>query len=97
METRTKNFKACEICDSNATSLCFICKNYFCEQCYKFVHEKQKNINHKKESIDPFIPIDLKCPEHPEHSVCLFCTEEKGKIIIIIYINYRNVLPFLFL
>ena len=97
METRTKIFKTCEICDSNATSLCFICKNYFCEQCYKFVHEKQKNINHKKESIDPFIPIDLKCPEHPEHSVCLFCTEEKGKIIIIININYRNVLPFLFL
>ena len=33
MENKTKNFKLCNICDSNATCLCFSCKNYFCEKC----------------------------------------------------------------
>ncbi len=94
MENKTKNFKLCNICDSNATCLWFSCKNYFCEKCYKFIHENQKNITHKKEIIDPFIPMDLKCPDHPEHPVYLFCAEEKGKIILI-NIYFRNMLHLL--
>ena len=56
--------------------------------------ENQKNITHKKEIIDPFIPMDLKCPDHPEHPVYLFCAEEKGKIILI-NIYFRNMLHLL--
>ena len=73
--------KECEICKSNATSLCFECNNYYCDSCYKFVHDKQVNSNHKKELIDPFVPIDLKCPGHPKNPLSLFCLNEKGKFI----------------
>ena len=78
-EKKIKNFKECEFCDSNATSLCFKCKNYYCEQCFKYIHNKQKYSNHKKENIDPFIPIELKCPDHPEHPIYLFCVDDGGK------------------
>ena len=76
MEQKSKN---CDICDTNATSLCFQCANYFCERCYKFIHDNKKNSNHIKEKIDPFIPIELKCPEHPTIPNNLFCCEEKVK------------------
>ena len=78
IQEKSKNFKECEICKSNSTCLCFQCNNYFCESCYKFVHDKQINSNHKKVIIDPFMPIDLKCPEHPQDRMYLFCTDEKG-------------------
>ena len=55
----SEQFKVCDICKINATSLCFKCNSYFCDSCFKFVHDKQANSNHKKENIDPFIPIDL--------------------------------------
>ena len=73
-----KLFKECELCKENATNLCFKCNSYFCEQCFKYVHGKKINSNHIKESIDPFIPIDLKCPEHSDHPMYLFCIDEKG-------------------
>ena len=76
---KENQLKKCELCKEIATSLCFICNSYFCNQCYKYVHDKKININHKKEIIDPFVPIDLKCPEHPQHPIYLFCTDEKGK------------------
>ena len=96
MEQKTKNFKECEICDSNATCLCFKCKNYYCEQCYKYIHDKQKNSNHKKETIDPFVPIDLKCPDHPDHPIYLYCIDEKGNKKYLIYNYYfRNLLHML--
>ena len=82
--------KECELCKTNATSLCFKCNCYFCDQCYKYVHDKQINSNHKKEIIDPFIPIDIKCPDHPQHLMFLFCVDEKGNynyFIIIFIIN----------
>ena len=65
----SEQFKLCDICKINATSLCF-----------KFVHDKKVNLNHKKENIDPFIPIDLKCPDHPQHIMSLFCLDEKGNL-----------------
>ena len=68
----------------NAIYLCFQCNNYFCELCYKFVHDKEINSNHKKENIDPFVSIDLKCPEHPQDGISLFCIDEKGKIFLIL-------------
>ena len=75
-----KNIKQCEMCkDEEATSLCLDCHSYFCEVCYRCVHDRKKNSNHKKENIDLFIPIDTKCPKHEEIPMNLFCIDEKGK------------------
>ena len=74
-----ENMKVCEICKENAVFLCFTCKNYFCSKCYKYIHDMKINSEHKKENIDPYIPIDIKCPEHPDHPIYLFCKDEKGK------------------
>ena len=83
------NIKLCEVYESNATCLCFQCNNYFCEICYKMIHDKNKS-NHKKENIDPFIPIELKCPIHPQNPINLFCVNENGKYIIYINIFLLN-------
>ena len=72
--------KNCDICGTNANCLCFNCINYFCDSCFKLIHDKQKNSNHKKEKIDPYIPIELKCKEHPKIPLNLFCIDEKGKL-----------------
>ena len=99
MEEKSKLIKECDICGEMATSLCFKCVNYFCENCYKLIHEKKKNSSHIKEIIDPFVPFDLKCPDHPSIPINLFCADEKGKSIIT-YINFlyiRTLLPLLLL
>ena len=80
MKTNQKNYKQCEICKSEATSLCFKCISYYCDACFKYVHEKKENSDHKKEKIDYFAPIDTKCPEHEKVPINLFCIDEKGKI-----------------
>jgi len=75
-----KNIKQCEICeDEKATDLCLDCHIYFCEACFKCVHDRKKNKSHKKEKIDLFIPIETKCPEHEGSPMNLFCVDEKGK------------------
>ena len=70
------------LCNEDSKCFCFECKLYFCDNCYKFIHEKKKNIQHKKETLDPFISIDFKCSDHPENALNLFCIEEKGKFKI---------------
>jgi len=47
--------------------------------CYKMIHDKKKSNNHKKENIDPFIPIELKCPIHPQDRMNLFSVNDKGR------------------
>ena len=79
---KSKYIKECDICGVNATCLCFKCILYFCESCFKLIHDKQKNSNHKRELIDPYIPIDLKCPEHPINPLVLFCLDEKGNKVL---------------
>ena len=79
-----KNIKLCEICKfREAMTLCFDCQSYFCEICYKCVHDIKPNSNHKKEKIDLFIPIDTICPDHERNPMCLFCFDEKGKFKVI--------------
>ena len=74
-----KNFlKKCSICENDSYYICFECFNYYCESCYKLIHDKKKVI-HKKEKIDPFVPIEIKCPQHPRCIMDLFCLDEKGK------------------
>ena len=76
-----KIFKQCEICkDEEATILCLDCYNNFCEACYKYIHDRKKNRNHKKEKIDLFVHIDTICHEHERVPINLFCIDEKGNI-----------------
>jgi len=80
-----KNIKLCEMCkDEEAATLCLDCRCYFCEACFKFIYDRKKNNNHRKEKIDLFIPIDTKCPEHEGTPMNLFCIDEKGKIYILL-------------
>ncbi len=103
MEAKETNLKYCEICKSEAKSLCLECISYFCDNCYKFIHDKKENSNHKKEKIDYYAPIDTKCPDHPKVPINLFCLDEKGKSIsynllnYYFYILYRIMLPLLLL
>ena len=78
MDKIKNQMKKCEICGINATCLCFECISYFCEACYKLINDKEINSQHKKEKIDLYVPMDLKCPEHPRIPTNLFCIEEKG-------------------
>ena len=82
MQTQ-RNIKLCDICEMTATILCLNCSNYYCDSCFKFVHDKKAKSQHKKENIDAFVPIDIKCPEHPNNPMNLFCVDEKGKIYFI--------------
>ena len=83
MEVNQKNFKQCDLCkDKETTSLCSQCFSYYCDICYKAVHENTKNIKHPKEIIDFNIPIDTCCPDHNNIPNNLFCIDEKGKIFI---------------
>ena len=90
MEKKSKFIKECETCESNATCLCFECNEYFCDSCYKMNHDKKKKSSHKKENIDIYVPIELKCQDHKNIPLNLFCLDEKGKIIYK-YNNYLNI------
>ena len=43
-----KNQKNCEICESDATNLCLTCQNYYCESCFKLIHDKKQKSHKKK-------------------------------------------------
>ena len=79
MDKKVSSLKKCDICESDATCLCFTCINYFCEKCFKLIHDLKKGNHHKKEPIDPFVPFDLRCPDHSTIPNELFCLDEKGK------------------
>ena len=81
MENKQKNYKQCDICKVyEATSLCPHCFSYYCDKCFKCVHEMNENKEHKKEAIDYNVPIDTRCPDHAGNNINLFCIDEKGKI-----------------
>ena len=85
MEFNQKNYKQCDMCKGvEASSLCPQCFSYYCDDCYKPVHNRQNNKAHKKEKIDYNVPIDTRCPEHTTIPINLFCLDEKGN-----YINYN--------
>ena len=90
MEDNKIHKKICELCKETATSICFDCSFYLCDSCFKFLHEKKANSEHKKEPIDPFISMEIKCPYHPNVPMNLFCLDEKSNkyfylIFILIY------------
>ena len=82
MELNQSVFKQCEICQIEATSLCLDCNSYYCDKCFKFIHDINVNKNHKKEKIDYYAPFDTKCPDHPKNPINLFCCDEKGNILL---------------
>ena len=93
MEVTQKSLKQCEMRkDEEATTLCVDCYTYFCNACFKFVHDRKKNSSHKKEKIDLFVPIDTICPEHNRSPMNLFCVDEKGKINIALILLYYRIL-----
>ena len=67
----------CQVCEENSKYLCLECNSYFCDNCFNFVHQKKKNLGHKKEEIDPYVPIETKCSIHPNVPINLFCLNEK--------------------
>jgi len=69
--------KLCELCKEKATNVCYDCSFYLCDSCFKFLHNKKANMGHKKEEIDPFVSIDIKCKKHPKNEMNLFCANEK--------------------
>ena len=60
MEKNQKDNKICDICGEEADNLCFKCSMYLCESCFKFIHEKNRNKNHKKEKIEFFYLFSTK-------------------------------------
>ena len=76
-----QKLKKCEVCKIDATCLCFQCMSYYCDSCNKLSHKNEENKLHKKEKIDYFSPIELKCPDHKLYPNGLFCVDEKGKKI----------------
>ena len=60
MEEKQKHFK-CDICESQATILCLNCSGYYyCDSCYKYIHDFKAKSQHKGEKIDYFLTIDAK-------------------------------------
>ena len=90
----SNNLKKCELCKDNATSLCFQCYMYLCDSCFKFIHDKPANNQHKKEKIDYFVPIDIKCPRHPKDRMNLYCVDDKRKYNIILYFKIYRIMLF---
>ena len=86
MEEKENILKYCDICKSQATFLCPFCLggagHYYCDSCYKMNHDKNENMNHKKEKIDYYLPIDIRCNVHQNVPLNLFCLDEKGNIIL---------------
>ena len=70
--------KKCDICKEDATCCCFKCMFYFCDSCFKIAHHKKETQSHKKEKIDYYVPMELRCPEHALNPMNLFCVDEKG-------------------
>ena len=96
MEEGKKEEKKCELCKNNATNVCFDCLFYLCDSCSKYLHGKKVNASHKKDDIDPFISIDIKCPDHPKMPMNIFCLDDKGKINIYKFLLYSSFMPFVF-
>ena len=77
MEAKS-NIKKCDICKDNAISLCLKCMFYYCESCFKIAHSKGETQSHKKEKIDFYSPLDVRCPSHILSPMNLFCVDDRG-------------------
>ena len=56
MEINNKQKKICDLCQNNeANNICYDCPNYYCDSCFKLIHNIKINSGHNKENIDPYI------------------------------------------
>ena len=51
VENLTK-IKKCDLCGSEASEICFKCKEYFCNKCCEIIHNIKKDNGHNKYKID---------------------------------------------
>ena len=86
------NIRKCEVCLVDATCLCFECMSYFCDTCFKSSHNNEARKSHKKEKIDYYVPIDVKCPEHKLIPMNLFCLDEKSNLNTILFLIFYSTL-----
>ena len=88
MEDNQQNFNLCDICKNKAIFLCYECSynSYFCDSCYKLIHDIKENTNHKKEEIEYFLPINTRCLDHEKIPYDLFCIDDKGNIFYYIIV-----------
>ena len=77
-----QNIRECMFCLKEATCLCYKCLEYYCDSCYNSAHKSDERKGHKKEKIDYYVPMDMKCPEHILIPNNLFCVDEKGNTYI---------------
>jgi len=70
--------RECSSCEEVATIVCFDCRNYFCESCFKDSHKKAKSSKHKNEKISPLLPIEIYCLKHNKNQIISFCLDDKG-------------------
>lgn len=80
MEAINNNLKKCEICEEEITNFHLENKKYYCDECYKYIHNKKTKKNHNKGKLDNLTPIGNKCPDHPDNLLNLFCIDEKSNI-----------------
>ena len=80
MEEKIKAYK-CELCKEKANNICFEGCLYLCQSCFKFLHQKKAILEHKMVEIDPYVSIDIKCSNHPNNKINIFCINEKSKNI----------------
>ena len=80
IDGKISNVKICDLGQTNeATAICYECPSYFCNSCFNLIHNIKINSSHKKEEVDPFVSINVKCTEHPKIINNLFCIKEKSK------------------
>ena len=93
MEDKPKNEKLCDLCCSEATIICLECLcGYYCDKCFKLIHENKAKNNHKSEKIDNFFIINTRCTKHPNTPLDLFCVDEKSNKLNYNCINHRIML-----
>ena len=85
MDVNLNRLKKCDFCMSEASLICFQCKKYYCDKCFKIIHDIKKDMSHEETKINPYLSIDFFCPEHKEYPLELFCLNDKGKFYSIIY------------
>ena len=84
MKVAENSKKICDLCqNTEATLLCYECPSYYCASCFQLIHNIKINSEHNKQEIDPYVSINIKCPEHPNINNNLFCIDEKSKNIFI--------------
>ena len=90
MEDKRKNIKVCEICKNDANCLCFQCISYFCDSCYKFVHDKKTNEQHKKENIDSYFQLKQNVLIILKIELIYFVLMKKVKISFYLMIIFKH-------